>query len=56
MSCIAAPGAIAWARSVIFIDGIRGTYSSPPCISSKESITNRTACGSVIKNRVSAGR
>ena len=32
--------------------GMRGTYSSPPCISSKESMTNCTAWGSVMKKRV----
>ena len=46
------PGATASTRSTIFMLGMRGTYSSPPCIWSKESMTNCTAWGSVIQNRV----
>ena len=49
---MAAPGAMACARSVTFIEGIRGTSSSPPCIRSKVSTTICTAWGRVMKKRV----
>ena len=40
------------AKSMIFILGIRGTYSSPPCIISNDSKTNSTAWSKVIQKRV----
>ena len=49
---MSAPGTTAWARSVTFMEGMRGTSSSPPCMSSKVSITICTACGRVMKKRV----
>ena len=47
-----APGAIASARSVTRMLGMRGTYNSPPAMSSKHEITKSTASGNVIQNRV----
>ncbi|OPZ74914.1 MAG: hypothetical protein BWY80_00376 [Firmicutes bacterium ADurb.Bin456] len=52
MILICASGAMAFARSVIFILGILGTKTSPPCICSMALITKRTPCSNDIQKRV----
>jgi hypothetical protein len=46
------PGAMASARSRMVMLGIFGTKTSPPCMCSRQCMTNRTPWSSVIQNRV----
>ncbi len=52
MVWIGRPGAMAWARSVMRIEGMRGTKISPPRMRAKFSSTKSTPCCSVIQKRV----
>jgi len=55
MSLIRQPGATAATTSAMPVLGSFGTKTSPPCIRSIESRTNRTPWSSVIQKRVIAG-